>query len=112
MAHAPAVNTNGCGCHHPGRTGTHSEVLWSRGSPSPFLPLHQDLIADLKYELTGKFERLIVSLMRPPAYGDAKEIKDAISVRGGHAPQGPSEASPASPMAHGAASLPTGHRHG
>uniref|UniRef100_A0A8C5U6I5 Annexin n=1 Tax=Malurus cyaneus samueli TaxID=2593467 RepID=A0A8C5U6I5_9PASS len=39
----------------------------------------KDLIADLKYELTGKFERLIVSLMRPPAYGDAKEIKDAIS---------------------------------
>ncbi|NXN28010.1 ANXA6 protein, partial [Nycticryphes semicollaris] len=38
----------------------------------------KDLIADLKYELTGKFERLIVSLMRPPAYSDAKEIKDAI----------------------------------
>lgn len=65
---------------------THSEMLWSKESPSPFLPLHQDLIADLKYELTGKFERLIVSLMRPPAYGDAKEIKDAISVRGGHTP--------------------------
>lgn len=65
---------------------THLEMLWSKGSPSPFLPLHQDLIADLKYELTGKFERLIVSLMRPPAYSDAKEIKDAISVRGGHPP--------------------------
>ncbi|KAI2539771.1 annexin A6 [Homo sapiens] len=39
----------------------------------------KDLIADLKYELTGKFERLIVGLMRPPAYCDAKEIKDAIS---------------------------------
>lgn len=51
---------------------------------SPFLlllVLPQDLIADLKYELTGKFERLIVSLMRPPAYSDAKEIKDAIAVR-------------------------------
>jgi annexin A6 len=35
----------------------------------------------LKYELTGKFERLIVGLMRPLAYCDAKEIKDAISVR-------------------------------
>lgn len=43
--------------------------------------LIQDLIADLKYELTGKFERLIVSLMKPPAYHDAKEIKDAIKVR-------------------------------
>ena len=41
----------------------------------------QDLIADLKYELTGKFERLIVGLMRPLAYSDAKEIKDALSVR-------------------------------
>ena len=41
----------------------------------------KDLIADLKYELTGKFERLIVNLMRPLAYCDAKEIKDAISVR-------------------------------
>ncbi|XP_075712262.1 annexin A6 isoform X2 [Rhinoderma darwinii] len=38
----------------------------------------KDLIDDLKYELTGKFERLIVGLMRPPAYFDAKEIKDAL----------------------------------
>uniref|UniRef100_W5N1H4 Annexin n=1 Tax=Lepisosteus oculatus TaxID=7918 RepID=W5N1H4_LEPOC len=38
----------------------------------------KDLIGDLKYELTGKFERLIAGLMRPPAYQDAKEIKDAI----------------------------------
>lgn len=29
----------------------------------------------------GKFERLIVGLMRPLAYCDAKEIKDALSVR-------------------------------
>uniref|UniRef100_A0A7M4F443 Annexin n=1 Tax=Crocodylus porosus TaxID=8502 RepID=A0A7M4F443_CROPO len=42
----------------------------------------KDLIADLKYELTGKFERLIVGLMRPPAYHDAKEIKDAIQGAG------------------------------
>ncbi|KAK6474874.1 annexin A6-like isoform X4, partial [Huso huso] len=38
----------------------------------------KDLIGDLKYELTGKFERLTVGLMRPTAYHDAKEIKDAI----------------------------------
>uniref|UniRef100_A0A8C7ZMF7 Annexin n=1 Tax=Oryzias sinensis TaxID=183150 RepID=A0A8C7ZMF7_9TELE len=38
----------------------------------------KDLIEDLKYELTGKFERLIVSLMRTPAYLDAKEIHDAV----------------------------------
>uniref|UniRef100_A0A8C8F8Q5 Annexin n=1 Tax=Oncorhynchus tshawytscha TaxID=74940 RepID=A0A8C8F8Q5_ONCTS len=36
----------------------------------------KNLIDDLKYELTGKFERLIVSLMRPQAYHDAKEIHD------------------------------------
>ncbi|XP_012590083.1 PREDICTED: annexin A6-like [Condylura cristata] len=42
----------------------------------------KDLIADLKYELTGKFERLIVGLMRPLAYWDAKEIKDAIAGAG------------------------------
>lgn len=41
---------------------------------------YQDLIEDLKYELTGKFERLIVSLMRTPAYLDAKEIHDAVKV--------------------------------
>ncbi|XP_066469617.1 annexin A6 isoform X2 [Tiliqua scincoides] len=38
----------------------------------------KDLIADLKYELTGKFECLIVGLMRPLEYFDAKEIKDAF----------------------------------
>uniref|UniRef100_A0A8C4HP76 Annexin n=1 Tax=Dicentrarchus labrax TaxID=13489 RepID=A0A8C4HP76_DICLA len=42
----------------------------------------QDLIEDLKYELTGKFERLIVSLMRTPAYHDAKEIHDAVKGAG------------------------------
>ncbi|XP_061127549.1 annexin A6 isoform X3 [Syngnathus typhle] len=42
----------------------------------------QDLIEDLKYELTGKFERLIVSLMRTPPYHDAKEIKDALKGAG------------------------------
>ncbi|XP_041846595.1 annexin A6 isoform X2 [Melanotaenia boesemani] len=42
----------------------------------------KDLIEDLKYELTGKFERLIVSLMRTPAYHDAKEIHDAIKGSG------------------------------
>ncbi|XP_078145100.1 annexin A6 isoform X1 [Centroberyx gerrardi] len=42
----------------------------------------KDLIDDLKYELTGKFERLIVSLMRAPAYHDAKEIHDALKGAG------------------------------
>ncbi|XP_067852095.1 annexin A6 [Heptranchias perlo] len=38
----------------------------------------RDLIDDLKYELTGKFERLIIGLMKPPAVYDAKELKGAI----------------------------------
>lgn len=46
-----------------------------------FLLFQQDLIEDLKYELTGKFERLIVSLMRTSAYHDAKEVHDAVEVR-------------------------------
>lgn len=45
-----------------------------------YLLFQQDLIDDLKYELTGKFERLIVSLMRTSAYHDAKEIHDAVKV--------------------------------
>ena len=45
------------------------------------ISLFQDLIDDLKYELTGKFERLIIALMRPPAYHDAKEMKDAVKVQ-------------------------------
>ncbi|XP_030648592.1 annexin A6 isoform X2 [Chanos chanos] len=42
----------------------------------------KDLIEDLKYELTGNFERVIVGLMRPPAYYDAKSIKDAVKGAG------------------------------
>ncbi|KFW66116.1 Annexin A6, partial [Pygoscelis adeliae] len=63
----------------PPLPGPTQRCCGAHGPPAPFSPLYQDLIADLKYELTGKFERLIVSLMRPPAYSDAKEIKDAIA---------------------------------
>lgn len=61
--------------------GPDTESIHLSPIPTVVLLHPQDLIADLKYELTGKFERLIVNLMRPLAYCDAKEIKDAISVR-------------------------------
>ncbi|CAB1337565.1 unnamed protein product, partial [Coregonus sp. 'balchen'] len=53
-----------------------------RSPPPPTSTAGTNLIDDLKYELTGKFERLIVSLMRPQAYHDAKEIHDAIEGAG------------------------------
>ncbi|NXR99282.1 ANXA5 protein, partial [Oxylabes madagascariensis] len=42
----------------------------------------RDLVDDLKSELTGKFETLMVSLMRPAYIFDAHALKHAIKVRG------------------------------
>ena len=42
----------------------------------------QDLIADLKSELSGNFERTILGLMMPPAVYDAYELRNAMKVSG------------------------------
>jgi annexin A6 len=40
----------------------------------------QDLMADLKSEISGDLARLILGLMMPPAHYDAKQLKKAMEV--------------------------------
>lgn len=40
----------------------------------------QDLIKDLKSELSGNFEKTILAMMKTPVMFDAYEIKEAIKV--------------------------------
>ena len=42
----------------------------------------QDLIHDLKSELTGNFEKLVVAMMMSPSHFDAYELREAIKVGG------------------------------
>uniref|UniRef100_A0A8I6A6E5 Annexin n=1 Tax=Rattus norvegicus TaxID=10116 RepID=A0A8I6A6E5_RAT len=42
----------------------------------------RDLVNDMKSELTGKFEKLIVALMKPSRLYDAYELKHALKVKG------------------------------
>lgn len=45
-------------------------------------------MADLKSELSGDLERLILGLMMPPAHYDAKQLKKAMEVPYGHQTDG------------------------
>lgn len=40
----------------------------------------KDLFRDLKSELTGNFEKLVLAMMMSSAYFDASELRDAIKV--------------------------------
>lgn len=61
-------------------------TLWVYGDPR-LVKVHivsprQDLIGDLKGELGGKFETLIVALMTSPITYDVTSLHNAIKVRG------------------------------
>lgn len=40
----------------------------------------QDLIKDLKSELSGNFEKLVLAMLKTPAQFDASELREAIKV--------------------------------
>uniref|UniRef100_A0AAR2J124 Annexin n=1 Tax=Pygocentrus nattereri TaxID=42514 RepID=A0AAR2J124_PYGNA len=53
-----------------------------RSHPNNLCPVPQDLIHDLKSELTGNFEQLVLAMMKSPAEYDAYELHQAIAGAG------------------------------
>lgn len=47
-----------------------------------FCLFSQDLAHDLKSELTGNFEKLVLAMMMSPSPFDASELREAIKVGG------------------------------
>lgn len=45
-----------------------------------FFSPSQDLIRDLKSELTGNFENLVLAMLMSPVHFDASELREAIKV--------------------------------
>lgn len=63
---------------------SHRSRLTSACSPPSlllsFLSACQDLIRDLKSELTGHFEKLALAMLMTPSHFDAAELREAIKV--------------------------------
>lgn len=60
-----------------------SDFLWVKKSiinHSDVTQCLQDLIKDLKSELSGNFEKLVLAMLKTPAQFDAYELKEAIKV--------------------------------
>lgn len=57
-----------------------SFVLICAGVHVDFFTLFQDLFRDLKSELTGNFEDLVLSMLKTPTQFDASELREAIKV--------------------------------
>lgn len=56
------------------------DIEFTADSHDLSLCLSQDLIHDLKSELTGNFEKLALNMLMKPAYFDAAELREAIKV--------------------------------
>lgn len=58
----------------------HDKLARSFNSANCNFAALQDLLKDLKYELGGHFEDIVLALMMPPADYDATSLRKAIKV--------------------------------